>query len=120
MPTIIAEHELRQLVANNDIIQDGSEKCAEGVKYDFRLGDRFIKAPHVKALAYDELQAMSTHEKQLTVIQPGEVVYVMTKEVLDVPINIKIDLHEKRKLAHEGIAVLGGRSVDPGYKGRLF
>ena len=106
MPRIIVEPELRQFVSDNTVIKNGEEKSAEGVKYDFRLGERFVKFPYNDVVAYDELRKMNTQEKQATDLQPGEVVYVMTEETLDLPMDIKIDLHEKRKMGHERILVL--------------
>ncbi|MCL2221393.1 MAG: hypothetical protein FWC20_04715 [Oscillospiraceae bacterium] len=44
MAKIIGENELKKFVAENEIIQNGDTKCAEGIKYDFRLGYKFLKA----------------------------------------------------------------------------
>jgi hypothetical protein len=53
------------------------------------------------------------------VVRPGELVYVMSEEQLDLPRDVTADLSLKRKISHLGIQVLGGSSVDPGYRGRL-
>lgn len=53
-------------------------------------------------------------------VEPGEVVFVLTEERLDLPRNMIAVLSQKRKLSHQGIQVLGGSCVDPLYRGRLL
>jgi dUTPase len=115
MSNIIGESELKQFVSNGEIIQNGDVGCAEGIKYDFCLGEKFIKTGFNSPKSYDYLL-----ERDAAIIAPGEVVFVLTREYIDIPLDINIVLHEKRKLSQEGISLLGGRGVDPGYKGYLF
>jgi len=114
MATIVGEQELRQFVQDNGIIQNGDVSCAEGLKYDFRLGTRFLKAGFNSPKSYDEL-----NERDAAIVEPGEVVFVLTNERVEIPLDINVQLHEKRKLSHDGISLLGGRGIDPGYKGYL-
>jgi dUTPase len=53
-------------------------------------------------------------------VLPGEVVFVLTEESLDLPRNMVANLSPKRKLSHYGIMVLGGFCIDPLYQGRLL
>ncbi len=115
MPTIIGEAELKQIVKDGVTIQGGDEKCAEGIKYDFRLGKYFLKAGFNSPKSYEELLAVDK-----AIVEPGEVVFVMTLERIELPMDMTINLYEKRKLSHDGINLLGGRCVDPGYKGILI
>jgi deoxycytidine triphosphate deaminase len=48
---------------------------------------------------------------------PGEAVFVLTQEHLELPANYIAILSPKRRLAHGGIIVLGGLSVDPLHSG---
>ena len=114
MADIIGEKELRRFVKENTIIQNGDASCAEGIKYDFRLGSRFLKAGFNSPKSYDELNA-----RDAAIVEPGEVVFVLTNERVELPLDISVQLHEKRKLSHDGINLLGGRGIDPGYKGYL-
>jgi len=114
MAEIIGEIELRKFINENNIIQNGDIDCAEGIKYDFRLGTRFLKAGFNSPKSYDELNA-----RDAAIVEPGEVVFVLTNERVEIPLDISVQLHEKRKLSHDGINLLGGRGIDPGYKGYL-
>lgn len=115
MATIIGEMELKTIIQNNEIIQNGDVKCAEGLKYDFRLGKKFLKAGSSSPKTYEELCACDKD-----CIEPGEVVFVLSEERLNVPKDVFIQLHTKRKLSHDGINLFGGTSVDPGYSGYLI
>jgi hypothetical protein len=53
-------------------------------------------------------------------VEPGEAVFVLTRERLDLPSNIIAVLTPKRKLAHDGIIIMGGLAVDPLYRGYLL
>ena len=53
-------------------------------------------------------------------VEPGEVVFVLTEERLDLPRNMIAVLSQKRKLFNQGIQVLGGFCIDPLYRGKLL
>lgn len=115
MATIIGEKDLKKYISESNIIENGDEKCAEGIKYDFRLGDEFAKTGFVGTATYEELR-----KDKKDYVAPGEVVFVKTKERLNLPQDIHIILHEKRTMSQAGINLLGGRGVDPNYEGYLF
>lgn len=116
MSRIISEDELKKIVGNIQLVENGIEENVEGIKYDFRFGDRFLKAHFVVPRNYSEL---SNDELQYACVEPGEVVFVLSKEKLNLPKNIYIQLSPKRSLAHDGIELLGGLTVDPSYEGYL-
>ena len=101
----------------NQTIKNGIEESVEGQKYDFRLGDRFLKAKFARTAKISELDV---EQRKDAIIEPGETVFVMTEEVLNLPQDIRLRLSPKRKIGHEGIIILGGLDVDPGYLGPLF
>jgi deoxycytidine triphosphate deaminase len=47
-------------------------------------------------------------------------VFVLTKETLNLPKNIFSQLSPRRKMIEFGIITLGGLAIDPGYNGRLL
>lgn len=115
MSTVLTERELKEAVRTGQLIVDGKESSVEGLKYDFALGSRMLfggKAPI-------NTNNLTEQERSNLVVRPGELVYVMSEEQLDLPLDVKADLSLKRKISHLGIQVLGGSSVDPGYRGRL-
>lgn len=116
MAKILSEDELKKIVTDVQLMENGAEENVEGIKYDFRFGNRFLKAHFVVPRDYDKLQ---NDELQHAIVEPGEVVFVMSKEKLTLPNDIYIQLSPKRSLAHDGIELLGGLTVDPGYEGYL-
>ena len=117
MPTVITEETIKDWISHGKNIESADLDCAEGIKYDFRLGTKFLKSYFGRVIDFNEL---SSEEKRHAIVKPGEVVYVLTKEKLDLPKDIFVLLSPKRKLGHLGIILLGGLAVDPGYKGNMI
>jgi deoxycytidine triphosphate deaminase len=118
VPGLVNQDKLRALLGQNIIIKNGDSRSIEGVKYDFRIGPKFLKSKFRRPIDFDSLQnldAISSAE-----IEPGEVVFVMTEEEISLPTNMMIVLTHKRKIAYDGILILGGLAVDPGYDGPLL
>jgi deoxycytidine triphosphate deaminase len=117
LPNAITGDRLCKAIEDQTFIKNGALKCAEGIKYDFRMGSHILKAKFGRSM---DMSRMSEEQKAEMVVNPGEVVFVLTEEVLDLPDNIMAQLMPKRKLSHDGILVLGGFCVDPLYKGKLL
>lgn len=113
----ITGDQLLRAVESQTFIKDGLAKCAEGIKYDFRMGSRVLKAKFGRST---DISKLPETEKAQMVVEPGEVVFVLTEESLELPATIMAHLMPKRKLSHEGILVLGGFCVDPLYSGKLL
>ncbi len=116
LPKAITGEELVRAVESQTFIKNGDVASAEGIKYDFHMGTRILKAKFGKI----EMDKLSEEKKAEMVIEPGEVVFVLTEETLELPDNIMVQLMPKRKLSHDGILVLGGFCVDPLYTGKLL
>lgn len=117
MAKAITGDHLLAAVTSQTFIKDGIAECAEGVKYDFRMGSRVLKAKYGRSMDMDK---MPEPDKAEMAVEPGEVVFVLTEETLELPVNMMAHLMPKRKLSHEGILVLGGFCVDPLYSGKLL
>lgn len=117
MSKIIVESRLKEVIKNKKFIINGKEENVEGIKYDFRLGQRILKARYNNPIDIDKLPE---EEKKNLVVEPGEVVFVLTEEKLKLPVNIIAHLIHKRKISHEGILTLGGFCIDPLYEGHLL
>lgn len=116
MNSIIFENELITAVKEATFIKNGSVENCEGLKYDFRVSKRVLRADFIRPLEFSDANA---EEQEKLVIEPGEVAFVITEESLELPNNIFCQLSAKRKLSHGGIIILGGFTVDPQYKGKL-
>jgi dCTP deaminase len=117
MPNLVTGDRLREAVTQGTFIQGGDIDGVEGVKYDFHMGSRILKASYKQAVDINELPAL---ERSALSVEPGEVVFVLTKERLELPANMIAVLSPKRKVAHGGIIVLGGFALDPKYSGILW
>jgi deoxycytidine triphosphate deaminase len=117
MPRTISCEQLIKAVEDETFIKNGIISCAEGVKYDFRMSSSVLKASEGRPIDIDKL---TESEKTKMVVEPGEVVFVLSEESLLLPNNIMAQLVPKRKLSHEGIIVLGGFCIDPLYEGKLL
>ena len=116
MPRVLTEETLKKWIVDGDVIGSADEGCAEGIKYDFRLGTKFLNTHFGRMVDYSDL---SNEERRHATVRPGELVFVLTEERLNLPQNIYVQLSPKRKISHAGIQLLGGLTVDPGYKGHL-
>lgn len=117
MANIISGEKLTEAVKTQTFIKGGNVKCAEGVKYDFRLSSKILKASFKRSIDVNDLTAS---EKRELSIEPGEMVFTLTEERLDLPNNMIAELSPKRKLSHAGILAIGGFCIDPLYQGRLL
>jgi deoxycytidine triphosphate deaminase len=117
MAAIVTQDHLKALIKAGEVVIGGDPDGVEGIKYDFRFGSKFLKASLERPVDFSELQGI---EKQRARIDPGEVVFVMSEERLSLPLDTFVVLVHKRKLSHDGIAVMGGLCVDPGYEGHLL
>lgn len=78
MSKVITEEEIRKWVQDNTNIQDGELECAEGIKYDFRLGNKFLKAYFGRVMDY-QFDLKSAEDIRKAVVEPGEVVFVLSQ-----------------------------------------
>jgi deoxycytidine triphosphate deaminase len=118
MAKVIAGKHLQELIGNNTLLCNGVVSNCDGIKYDFRLDDTILKSKYGVPINYSTFPV----EKQGTelVVSPGEMVFVMSKETLNLPKNVYSQLSPRRKMTEFGIITLGGLAIDPGYNGKLL
>ena len=116
MATIVTGEELRQAAQEQTFIKGGDPDSAEGVKYDFHLGSQILMAGGSPV----DTAELTQLEKSKLVIEPGEVVFALTEERLELPPDTFAQLSPKRKISHAGVLTIGGFCVDPGYHGYLL
>lgn len=117
MAETITGIKIKQLVEEGKVIENGSISNCGALKYDFTLSDEILKSDFSTPIKFDEL---SVEERRKALIQPGEVVYVLTKEKVNLPPNMYMSLSANRGMSEYGVLTLGGFAVDPGYSGRLM
>ena len=62
---------------------------------------------------------LTVDQRNKATVDPGEVVFVLSQERISLPRDMYIQLSPKRSLSQDGIELLGGLTVDPGYNGYL-
>lgn len=117
MAETITGSKIRKLVEDGKVIENGSINNCGSLKYDFTLSDEILKSDFSTPIRFEEL---SVEERRKALIQPGEVVYVLTKEKVNLPSNMYMSLSANRGMSEYGVLTLGGFAVDPGYSGRLM
>jgi len=117
MAKMIVGKELISIIDTGEIIAEGETKNCDAIKYDFVLDSRFLKAQYGAPIRYETLQPIDQIDAK---INPGEVVYVLTKEKIHLPPDMYMQISHKRGLVDYGILTMGGSIIDPSYSGKLI
>src|SRR5258706_5149033 len=81
MATLVTGEKLRYAAREQTFIKGGVVQCAEGAKYDLRMGSRILKAGLGHAIDTDKLNELE--RSHLLVLNPGEMAFALTEETLD-------------------------------------
>ncbi|MCH8042131.1 MAG: hypothetical protein IID44_00290 [Planctomycetes bacterium] len=110
---ILTEKEIRRFVKNGQLISeetfDGA--CLQSTSYDVRIGKKAISGGHGNDIDMT---------KDRLTIGPGSYAGVISLERLKLPNNVLARIGSKRKFSYEGLILLTGSVVDPGYEGHLL
>lgn len=112
--TILSDKEIKDYVSRNILItkETYSDSCQEASSYDIRVGSKGV-------IGGDGVEIDLLSEKTLE-IPPGAYAGIVSFEKMEFPRNICARLGSKRGLSYEGIILLTGSIVDPGYSGHLL
>lgn len=116
MAHLITEKELRQAIEDDTFLTGGSPNNCDAIKCDLTLGPLFLRSKFGRPVDYNHLSASEVAD---AVISPGESVFVMATERLNLPGDVFAQLSPKRKMTEAGIMTMGGFAIDPGYHGNL-
>lgn len=108
-PEILTELRSARLIAPGT----WAESCARAAKYDLRMGTRLL-------IIEDPIEGQDVVFPDETLlrpiaIHPGGVALVATAERLRIPFNVAATIGAKFHLARQGVLLLNGLHVDPGY-----
>lgn len=104
MAKVISGKALLELIEEGQIIENGNVDNCDAIKYDFVLDSNFLKAQYGGPVDYSSLKPI---EQKEATIAPGEVVFVLTKETINMPKNMFLQLSPKRGMTEFGIPTLG-------------
>lgn len=110
---ILTDAEIRTAVESNWLITSNTfqESSLEASSYDIRIG--------TKAVLGGNGTEVNLRETPLE-LGPGAFAGIMSHEKFALPENICARIGSKRALAFEGVILLTGSTVDPGYEGYLL
>ena len=117
MANTLTGDKIKNLVEEGKVIENGSVNNCGSLKYDFTLSDEILKSDFNTPV---HIKDLSIEERRKALIQPGEVVYVLTKEKVNLPSDMYMSLSANRGMSEYGVLTLGGFAVDPGYSGKLM
>lgn len=104
---VLVEAEIKELIANSQLVIQGDSSQVRGCSYDLTVGTIFWQE-----------KVYSAPDTQI-VIPPGGVVAILTKEELDLPNDMFATAFAINKMSSRGLLVLNPGHVDPGFKGAL-
>lgn len=87
--SLITDQSLKEMIAEGAVVLGGNIDGVEGIKYDFRLGNHFLKASLERPVDFRELTGTDRAKAK---IEPGEVVFVMSEESLKLPLDMFVVL----------------------------
>lgn len=108
----LPKQEILKLIEKGELISKNfSEKCLEPASYDIRLGEEGITSIDKKKI--------NIKEQGYLTIGAGEFAVFQTFEYFNIPLNIVGNIGMKSKYARQGLILLAGLQIDPGFQGYL-
>ena len=111
--SILPAKNVAEMVSNGALIDQETydERCLQSTSYDVRIGKRAIVGGQGNTIDLT---------KQPLVLHPGCYAGVVSHERFRLPDRILAQIGGKRKLSYDGLILLTGSIVDPGYEGHLL
>ncbi len=109
---MLADEEIRRAMAAREVLIDPfSEDGLQPASYDFRIGRG--------AFTSSTREKVDVSEKGLIVIEPGDFAVVETRERVEFSPQIAALLGLRSEYARQGLLMLSGPQIDPGFRGVL-
>lgn len=96
----------------------GDESCVRGASYELRVAADYLILPDGQRFWPDSPEPIGRAMKASFDLRPGQVAFVSSVEKLRMPWDLAGNIAPKFRLALDGLLIMGGMLVDPGY-GRL-
>jgi deoxycytidine triphosphate deaminase len=121
--------EIRRRIASNDLICNARKQAdgtfdLEPASYDLMSGVVVWKDPSQKENKGEVRKefykpGLARKDQPSITVQPGEMVFVVTHEEIQMPTDLCGTVLSRNKLAREGILALNAGHVDPGFHGPI-
>jgi deoxycytidine triphosphate deaminase len=124
---ILSKKALEKLIAEGQIVrdptrdpQDKSALETETASYDLRVGTILWKDPESGEVKQIDYEKGKGSDQRFLTLQPGQMVVVISKEDLVMPLNVCGTVYSRNRLQKENILALNAGHVDPGYEGPII
>lgn len=112
--TVLADSRIKRQIESGNLILDGDVSQAEECSYAFKPGRAFIAGDGQQEVAFiGEANAAEL------VIDPGKMVWIRTKEQVNLPNDIVGFWWQTNTLSRKGLMLVNMSMVEPGYCGDL-
>jgi dCTP deaminase len=109
---ILIGEDITTMCQNQRLIVDGFDPGSlQTTSYDFRIGAKAIVGG-----SGNEIDL----KKDRLVIEPGSYAGIISLEKVKLPNNVFAQIGSKRKFSYDGLILLTGSIIDPGYEGHLL
>jgi dCTP deaminase len=110
---MLTDVEIREAMAAGQLgIDPFTDECLEAASYDFRIGNQAFQS------GTDEITDVAN--KGLVIIEPGEFAVLTTRESVKCSSQFAAQLGLDSKYARQGLVLLSGPQIDPGFTGVLI
>lgn len=112
---LLTEDDIVTMTSNGRLIVGDTfdRSSLDATSYDFRVGKRAIVGGQGNEIDL-------TKEGARLVIETGSYAGIVSYEKVKLPNNVIGKIGSKRKLSYEGLILLSGSVIDPGYEGHLL
>ena len=107
-----------KLLKNRSVVVDFDEQQVDANAYNFRMGNCYFVTGDGRS--EDNQTKMFLEEGKPFIVPPGQFVYLLSKEVLEVPPNAMAFISLRTGIKFKGLINVSGFHVDPGYTGKLI
>ena len=110
--TVLLAEDITTMAQNRRLIVDGFDPGSlQTTSYDFRIGKKAVVGGQGNELDL---------ENGRLVIEPGSYAGIISLEKIKLPNNVFAQIGSKRKFSYDGLILLTGSIIDPGYEGYLL
>jgi dCTP deaminase len=110
--TVLLAEDITTMAQNQRLIVIGFDKNSlQTTSYDFRIGKKAVVGGQGSELDL---------EVRPLVIEPGSYAGIISLEKVKLPDNVYAQIGAKRKFSYDGLILLTGSIIDPGYEGYLL
>jgi deoxycytidine triphosphate deaminase len=125
MGGILIKNQILDRILNDNLIikyqiDHSCNPKVETASYDLSVGSivwKDSKSNNVKVLHYNE--QLDIDQQKYATLQPGQMMFVVTREEVNMPLNLSATVFSRNKLSRDGILALNAGHIDPGYRGPI-